>query len=94
MVHDKSHPREGSLVIDAKKYQYQLQDENVPELVIFEGDLNNKLVNCSIPTQQSTSQINTSKNAQAVNNNCYVLGLCYYLFLPQAIENVVKFASA
>ena len=94
LVYDKFHPKEGSLVIDSKKYQYQLQNEQAPELVIYEGDLNNKLVNCSIPTEQNASQINTTTSAQGVNNNCYLLGLCWYLFLPHAIENVVKFANA
>ena len=94
LVHDKFHPKEGSLVIDAKKYHYLLKNELAPQLVIFEDSLNNELVNCSIPLQQSISQMNIITNAQTVNNNCYLLGLCWYLLLPQVIENVVNYATA
>ncbi len=93
LIHDKFHPKEGSLVIDTQKYLYHLQNDQATELVIFKGNMNNKVAKCSIPTEQNSSQRSISTHAQAVNNNCYLLGLCWYLFLPHSIENVLKFAS-
>jgi hypothetical protein len=90
LVHDKFHPKDGSVVIDSKKYLYHLESNPQQELVIYEGNLQNALANCSIPSKINLQQ----QNAGTIDNNCYLLGLCWYLFLPQAIENVVKYATA
>jgi hypothetical protein len=94
LVHDKFHPREGSLVIDTKKYQYQIHGNPSPEMVIYENGLQKRVVSCSIPTNKTTTQNIFSSSTQAIDNNCYLLGLCWYLFLPLVKENMLKFASA
>lgn len=79
LVHDKYHPKDGSVVIDAKKYQYQLHTATVPQLVIYENGMQQPLANCEIHT---TSQYGVSSGAEAIDHNCCLLGLCLYLSLP------------
>ncbi|MEP7141252.1 MAG: hypothetical protein ABI707_00215 [Ferruginibacter sp.] len=94
LLHDKFHPKEGSLVIDTKKYLYQLHSDPLPELTIYENDLHKKVANCSLPTSKTATQNILSVSSQAIDNNCYLLGLCWYLFLPFAKENILQYASA
>ncbi|MEO5888620.1 MAG: hypothetical protein ABIQ31_00145 [Ferruginibacter sp.] len=94
LVHDKFHSEEGSLVIDAKKYQYQLHKDTASELVIYENGLQKPVASCSIPTNKSIIQNIFSEGTQAIDNNCYLLGLCWYLVLPLVKENILKLASA
>lgn len=93
VVHDKFHPKEGSVIIDSKKYHYHLENNPMSELAIFEGDRQNAVANCSIPNI-NPNQNSVYSNAGVIDNNCYLLGLCWYLFLPQSKENVVNYANA
>ena len=94
LVHDKFHPKEGSLMIETKKYQYQLQNNPLPELVIFENNFRKPVANCNIPISTMSIQNSFSANSnQVIDNNCYLLGLCWYLFLPQAKEKL-EYAAA
>ena len=92
LVHDKFHPKEGTLVIDTKKYQYQLQTNSTSELVIYENNTQKPVANCSIPANKTTIQNIFSAGTQAIENNCYLLGLCWYLFLPFVKENLLEYA--
>jgi hypothetical protein len=94
LVHDKFHPKEGSLMIDTKKYLYQLHSNPVPEMIIYENNLQKKVASCSLPTNKTNTQNILSGNRQAIDNNCYLLGLCWYLFLPSVKENIFTYASA
>jgi len=91
LVHNKFHPMDGSVMIDSKKYQYQLLNNPSPELVIYETDIHHLLASCSI---QSAIKNSFSDNSATIDNNCYLLGLCWYLLLPLEKGNMVKYASA
>ncbi|MEJ7586055.1 MAG: hypothetical protein WKI04_00700 [Ferruginibacter sp.] len=94
LVHDKFHSREGTLVLDSKKYQYQLQQTTSAELVIYETDPQKPVASCGIPSNKNILQNLFSTSTQAIDNNCYLLGLCWYLFLPMVKDNILKFASS
>ncbi|MCW3089247.1 MAG: hypothetical protein JWP81_316 [Ferruginibacter sp.] len=94
LVHDKFRPREGSLLIDSKKYQYELQNSPAPRLVIFESDTHRQVANCSIPATKASIANILPSVTQSIDNNCYLLGLCWYLFLPVVKENVLEYSSA
>lgn len=93
LLHDKFQSGEGSLVIDNKKYQYQLQNDPSPELIIYNTDINKPITSCRIPLNKSNNK-HFASNTQTIDHNCYLLGLCWYLFLPLEKENTFKFASA
>jgi hypothetical protein len=84
LVHDKFHPEEGSIIIDAEKYRYDLHSSPVPELTIYDSNSQQPIVNCGIQAERQYLQSTVSRSAQSIDNNCYLLGLCWYLFLPTA----------
>jgi hypothetical protein len=92
LVHDKFQPEEGTVVIDTKQYQYQLQNNSSSELLIYENDTRIPVASCSIPSGKSLLQNIFSPGDQTVDNNCYLLGLCWYLYLPTTENNLLKFA--
>lgn len=94
LLHNKFQPKEGTVVIDSKKYQYYLQNSPSPELIIFENDLQNPVATCTIPSDSSSAQDFFSISSEAIDNNCYLLGLSWYLSLPVIIENIQEYASA
>ncbi|MEO6730438.1 MAG: hypothetical protein ABIN01_04420 [Ferruginibacter sp.] len=93
LLHDKFQPKEGSVVIDSKKYKYHLQNSPSPELIIYENDLQNPVATCSIPPNNSNQKF-FSISSEAIDNNCYLLGLSWYLSLPVIKENIQGYASA
>jgi hypothetical protein len=92
LVQDKFHPTEGTLLLETKKYLYQIQGNSVPELAIYESSVVKKVATCSIPGSQGNFQNNFSASIRA-NINCFLLGLCWYLFLPLSKQNVLQYAA-
>ena len=92
LVHDKYHPEVGSLVIDSKKYQYQLQNNDFSKLVIFEKGSNTALAKCDLNLTASNTPF--ASNSDAFEKNCFLLGLCYYLSLPSVKENTSSYVTA
>ena len=79
LVHDKYHPQEGALIINAKKYQYDLQVSATTRLVIYENASHQPIATCDIQIGQHNFQ--QLPHSQAIDNNCCLLGLCWYLSL-------------
>ncbi len=94
LVHDKFHPKEGSVLIDTKRYHYQIQTTSVTELIIFENDPAQPIASCGLPEGTTAIQSQLSANTQVIDNNCFLLGLCWYLFLPLVNSNSLEYASA
>ena len=90
LVHDKFHPKDGTVVIDSKKYQYQIKHNPSKELVIYDNDHHAQLASCGI---QSNMKSPLPINDQTIDNNCFLLGICWYLFLPVEKENNQKYIS-
>ena len=89
LVHDKFHPKYGSLVIDAIKYQYSLQNNPAAEWVICENAFPNLLSSYGIGDN------NLAASILAIDSNCCLLGFCYYLFLTTAKkETFLKYSVA
>ncbi len=85
---DKWHNK-GAVVIDTKKYNYQLQNNPLAELIIFDNTPAKPIVSCGLKPDNG---ISLSHNTNGVDNSFLLLGLCWYLFLPVAKENVVEYA--
>jgi len=94
LVNDKPHPMEGSIVIDTKKFSYRLHASPSPEIAIYERDAKTLIAKCSLPPHKNLIQNASSGNSQAIDNSCYLVGFCWYLFLPVVKENEQKYASA
>lgn len=87
LVHDKFHPKDGTVMIDSKKYQYQLQNKLSDELVIYDNDHHAQLASCSIKPNTITD------SSKTIDNNCFLLGICWYLFLLIENESIQKYIS-
>ena len=81
IVLDKIYSHDGTVWLDGKKLHYHLQDSPVPKLIVYESDPNHPIVSCSIATGNETALM-----------NCFILGVCWYIFLQVAKENPVEYA--
>ncbi|MBC7890267.1 MAG: hypothetical protein H7Z13_20520 [Ferruginibacter sp.] len=92
---DKFNPREaGTILIDTKKYLYQLHTNLSAELVIYDTDLQKPFASCSIPLNKTNSFSVLSTHSNSIDINCCIWGFCWFLFLPAVKENTLKLASA
>lgn len=82
----------GMVIINEKKYHYTLNNNPLAELVIYDKNINDPLVSCGLQTSNSITSIALSNNTDSSDNSCLLLGLCWYLFLPVAKENVAAYA--
>lgn len=90
MSQDKWFGKDGSVIIESKKYTYCIKNNPLAEFTIYESISQQPLVSCGldIDTGIPLSAYNTD-----INNKCLLLGLCWYLFLPAAKENLVEYAA-
>lgn len=90
--HDKFQPQEGSVVINATKYRYTIQNNPQPQLSIFEAGVEKPLAICTLPANKNNSSFFTAENT--VNSNCYLIGICLFLSLLVVKEKSFSFANA
>lgn len=79
-----------------KKYHYSFENKPLSEIVIYDEECIRPLVSCSLNINSSGNpDILISKNNEEkeMENECFLLGLSWYLFLPVVKENVVAFAD-
>ena len=90
--YDKWDTGKGTLVIDEKKYHFSMQNNLLPRLVIYENDPSQPLISCSLEPDNSNTEVVLLNNTPRINNSCFLLTLCWYLFLPLAKENALEYA--
>lgn len=79
MYHDKWYGKSGVVVIESKKYHYQVTDA---QLSIAQPGSLHTTINCEWNNAETTAQKSIGDE-----NNFLLLGLCWYLCLP-VIKNV------
>jgi hypothetical protein len=90
---DKRHANGGSVSIESKKYQYEISNNPLAELTIYDSDSLSRLVTCELAFHDSTSNATAfGKQFTHIDYNCILLAHCWYLFLPVAKENLLEFA--
>lgn len=82
LTHDKRNSNGGTVSIESKKYHYEITNNPLPKLSIFDNDSNRSLVTCGLTAA-----------ADYTDHNSLLLALCWYLFLPVAKENVIEYAA-
>ena len=92
VAHDKFHSAEGTVVIDSKRYQY-LENTSSAELVIYENDPQKPVASCTIPVSNNGFHNEYLPGTSSTEENCYLLGLCWYLYLP-TLKNAPQFATS
>ena len=93
MSNDKWFGKDGSIIIESKKYTYSIKNNPLAELTIYEGISQQPLVSCGLAIDTAVTGIALSAHNIDINNKCLLLGICWYLFLPAAKENLVEYAA-
>lgn len=93
LSHDKRNINGGTVSIESKKYHYEITNNPLAELSIYDNDSNRSLVTCSLTVADNKGGISFAKNAEHADHNSLLLALCWYLFLPVAKENVIEYAA-
>lgn len=91
MAVGKLKQKEGAVAIESKKYFYQIQNNSLPNLHIYEGDKMEALFSCNL--QANNTGICYSCNSDGeIDTQCLLLATCWYLHLPVAKKNTMAFA--
>jgi hypothetical protein len=93
MACDKWKATEGTVTIESKKYGYKIHNNPVAEIQIYENETHRHLVSCGLISNENGIAISLSQQNNNAGNNYLLLGLCWYLFLPMAKENLVEYAA-
>lgn len=84
MSYQNSANNKGILTIDTKLFQFQLKND---QLTIY-SDQQQPLANCAFKTNSLSSKLINN-----IDMSCYLLGVCWYLFLPFT-QRVFRYAKA
>lgn len=89
--HHKLFGSDGHIQLDGKKYTYKFQNTPLAKLFIYNDHAHTPIITCGLQSIQS--DITHSIGFSPIETDCYILGLCWFLFLPIAKENIVEFAA-
>lgn len=85
--------KEGSVIIESKKYIYKIQNSPLAELAIYDNSTNKLLVSCGLATGINGTSLSLAQQTNNADSNYLLLGLCWFLFLPVAKESIVEYAA-
>jgi hypothetical protein len=83
--HDKKLGNSGSVYIESEKYFFEIKNGEETILTIY-NNTHQKIVSCSLNIADN------EVSEYAVNENCLLLAICWYLFLPVVKESMAEFA--
>ena len=90
---DKKKIKRGKVIIEYKKNKYEITNNPLAELCIYDNDSNRSLIKCGLTVTGNKPGISFAKNAEHTDHNSFLLALCWFLFLPVAKENVIEYAA-
>ena len=85
--------REGTVMIESKKFIYKIQNDLPAALTIYDADTHKVLASCGLATGINGSSLSLPEQTNHAGSNYLLLGLCWFLFLPMAKENIVEYAA-
>lgn len=85
--------KEGYIIIEEKKFIYTIQNNPLAELTIYDSITNKALASCGLTTGINGTSLSLSQQTNNADSNYLLLGLCWFLFLPVAKENLVEYAA-
>ena len=78
LVFDKLRNKKGSIIMDEKKYHYQI---NNGELLVYKTDPGQPLISCTIDGPPNPGTNLFSSSLSTIDTSCVIVGLCWYLGL-------------
>lgn len=89
--HHKLLGSDGHIHLDGKKYTYKLQNTPLAKLFVYNDHAHTPIITCGL--QAGDTGVTHSIGITTSDIDCYLLGVCWFLFLPIAKENIVEFAA-
>lgn len=89
--HDRWHISEGTIEIDNVHYHYGLKNNPLVELTIYKNHTHQPIITCGLKMNNTNNGLTVVTSA--VEANCFLLGLTWFLFLPIAKENLAEYAA-
>lgn len=93
MMNNEKWGKEGSVIIESKKYIYKINNNPLAELTIYDAATNKALASCGLATGINGTSLSLSQQTNTADSNYLLLSLCWFLFLPIAKENIVEYAA-
>ncbi len=93
MSQDKWFGKDGQVIIESTKYTYTIKHNPQVELTVYNGTSHQHLLSCGFSSNAFSAGILHSSQTSAIDYNCLLLSLCWYLFLPVAKEALVEYAA-
>jgi len=90
---DKRSTNGGTVNIESKKYHYEISNNPLAELSIYENNSSRSLVTLGLTIAHNRAGLSIAKNTEQADHSSLLLALCWYLFLPVAKENVIEYAA-
>ena len=87
---EKWNSPEGFIDLDNERYYYSIQNDQLPELVIYQSAITRPLLTCGLGDPQT----NLKRGLSAKENKyaCILTALCWYLFKPVNSKEKMEFA--
>ncbi len=85
--------KEGSVIIESKKYIYKINNNPLAELTIYDAASLKQLVSCGLTTGINGTSLSLSQQTNNADSNYLLFSLCWFLFLPIAKENIAEYAA-
>jgi hypothetical protein len=80
--------------VNDERVFYTTKNNPLAELVLYKGSPSEPLVSCGLKTEDDKAGISFKKESSlsSTSHPGLLMGLCWYMFLPVARENVVAYA--
>lgn len=85
--------KEGTISIETKKFSYKIDNNPLAELTIYDGTTRQALASCGLATGINGTSLSVPQQINNADSHYLLLGLCWFLFLPVAKENMVENAA-
>lgn len=90
---DHWYSREGTIQVDNHTFHYKLVNQPSAKLMIYTDNSAEPLASCELSNKGNDTSIHFIDNTPPDSRGYLLLGLCWYLFLPVARENVAEYAA-
>ena len=90
---EKSNSVEGSIILNDEKFYYTIQNNEVPEVIIYRDTPDKPFVVCGLRSDNGSTSIKYGKEGPLNPTEHFLLmALCWYMFLPVAKEASLEYA--
>ncbi len=79
---------EGLILLNNERYRYTIQNNSLPELIIYNKGSQKTLISCGLQLNNGNTGIDFKHYNNTEKQSVFLMALAWFLFLPVAKENV------